>query len=601
MYEVVADIFEKEPTPAVVATVNLTQDAHGQVVRPGTILFPSRTKKTLRTKLKSLRKKGEVANAEFTTTVGTKVYLPMDCTAGFSTQVKDVKLYLPEVVPHLTMPVEVKCFAQQKSRHCSKMSNITLTEVCKEVSITGGLTVEGSKVKDHQFDIPLDLPVQVACIELAKEELQQSLYARVKSTYESVDRRFATNKKVVVSGDAHDKAQQEFYCAVRTDTAQDVVTVDVPERIYDEVGFGNGKCKRTSSTYKGVQHSSSAGAHPAPKQPVPPLPPHCFERSKDEPYQQLMNRADAIRANASALSVPTPSAPLPHSNFGITTVPAAMAIDTYDEPITPQSSTNALHTHKGSTASPVHTQVPTPPLLPLFQKTTTANHHEPSVPLNSTTPPALRDAASKMRSPTTALGTTPPLPVAQEKKQTKRTPPPLHSKPLQPILSSPPQGLPRRQETIYEEIQPNALDANVYTPLVRDIPIPPRTRLKPAPKSVTYTKPQLKISQIQAGGSKPGPVDEVGNINYLKTLSCNDIIRLLEAMGLHQYIDSFMQVSETDCGTHYMCIGSYSMLVLVRLVVCNYLGIVHKLTCCILQWCLCLFDSIPPPPPPPFQ
>ena len=547
MYEVVADIFEKEPTPAVVATVNLTQDAHGQVVRPGTILFPSRTKKTLRTKLKSLRKKGEVANAEFTTTVGTKVYLPMDCTAGFSTQVKDVKLYLPEVVPHLTMPVEVKCFAQQKSRHCSKMSNITLTEVCKEVSITGGLTVEGSKVKDHQFDIPLDLPVQVACIELAKEELQQSLYARVKSTYESVDRRFATNKKVVVSGDAHDKAQQEFYCAVHADTAQDVVTVDVPERIYDEVGFGNGKCKRTSSTYKGVQHSSSAGAHPAPKQPVP----------------------------------------------------AAMAIDTYDEPITPQSSTNALHTHKGSTASPVHTQVPTPPLLPLFQKTTTANHHEPSVPLNSTTPPALRDAASKMRSPTTALGTTPPLPVAQEKKQTKHTPPPLHSKPLQPILSSPPQALPRRQETIYEEIQPNALDANVYTPLVRDIPIPPRTRLKPAPKSVTYTKPQLKISQIQAGGSKPGPVDEVGNINYLKTLSCNDIIRLLEAMGLHQYIDSFMQVSETDCGTHYMCIGSYSMLVLVRLVVCNYLGIVHKLTCCILQWCLCLFDSIPPPPPPP--
>ena len=542
MYKTVADIFEKEPTPAVIATENLTKDAHGQVVRPGTILFPSRSKKTLRTKLKSLRKKGEMANAEFTTTVGTKVCLPMDCAAGFSTQVKDVKLYLPELTAHLTLPVEVKCFAQQKSRHCNKMNNITLTKVCTEASITGGLTVEGDIVCDEQFDIPLDLPVQVACIDLTKEELQQSLYARVKSTYESVDHRFATNKKVVVSGDAHDKAQQEFYCTVHADTAQDVVTVDVPERIYDEVGFGNEKCKRTSSTYKGVQHSSSARAHPPPKQPVPPLPPHCFERSEDEPYEQLimMNRAGAKQANASALiSVPTPSAPLPHSKFGITTVPAA--IDIYDEPIT-----HALHTHKGSTASPVHTQVPTPPPSPPLQKSTaaTANHHESSVPLNRTAAPTLRDATNKKRNPTAALSTTPPLP-AQDKQQMKRTPPPLHSKPIKPILSSPPQTLPQRQEAIYEEIQPNPLDANAYTPLVLGRSSPPRTRPKPAPKPVTYTKPQLKVSQTQAGGRNPGPVDEVGNINYLKTLSCNDIIRLLEAMELPQYIDSFMKVSET--------------------------------------------------------
>ena len=492
MYETVADIFEKEPTPAVVATENLIQDAHGQVVRPGTILFPSKPEELLDTKLQSLRKKGEMPNAEFTTTMGTKVYLPMDCAAGFSTQVKDVKLYLPELMAHFTLPVEVKCFAQQQSRHCSKISSITLTEVCEEASITGGLTVEGSEVNDHQFDIPLDLPVQVACIDLTKEELQQSLYARVKSTYESVDRRFATNKKVVVSGDTHDKAQQEFYCAVCTDTAQDVVTVDVPERIYNEVVFGNVKCNQTSSTYKGVQRPSSAGAYPAPKQPVPPLPPHCFERSEDEPYVQFMNRAGATQADTTALAyIPTPSAPLPHSSFGITTVPVAIGI--YDVP--------------------------------------------------------RRDAGKMpdLRSPTAALSVSPPLPAQDEWR--KHIPPSLYSKPLQPVLSSPPQAPPQRQEAIYEEIQPDALDASIYTSLVHDRP----TRLVPPSLKRAHTQPQL---QTQALGSNPSPVDEVGNIKYLKTLSCNDIIRLLEAMELPQYIDSFMQVSETAEHTSlHTCVG----------------------------------------------
>ena len=680
-------MFEKEPTPAAVATVNMTQDAHSQMVRPGTILFPNTTKKTLK-KRKSTRKKGEKANAEFTTTMGTKVYLPMDCTAGFSTQVKDVKLYLPELMAHLTLPVEVKCFAQQKSRHCNKMNNITLTKVCTEASITGGLTVEGDIVCDEQFDIPLDLPVQVACIDLTKEELQQSLYARVKSTYESVNHRFATNKKVVVNGDACDKAQQEFYCTVRTDIAQDVVTVDVPERIYDEVGFGNTQTKGIGNTYEDVQCPDGAGT----TNPAPPLPPHCLDDSKDESYVQLMSRVDSEKERVVALPKPLvpPVPPKPCPDFDSTnghTRPRSAVPDINTEPTSQHTSTTASPVHTQvptppplpplqkaapanhyepsvplnrtaspvqtqaptpprpplrkvatlnhhepsvplpSTASPVHTQVPTPPPLPPLQKAASANHHEPSVPLkstaspvqtqvptpprpplrkaatanchepsvsppstaspadtqvptpppllprrktatdiyeepsvplNSTALPACRDAASKMpdlRNPTAALSIPPPLPAAQDKQQMKRTPPPLHSKPLKPVLSSPPQALPRRQEAIYEEIQPNALDANVYTSLVHDRPtrLPPAPAPKPPTLTKAHTQPQL---QTQALGSNPSPVDEVGNINYLKTLSCNDIIRLLDAMGLPQYIDSFMQVSETVEHTAlHTCVG----------------------------------------------
>ena len=494
MYETVACIFERKPNPAVVATVNVTQDAHGQVVRPGTVLFPRQCEKILKTKLKSFQKKGEVANIEFTTTLGTNIYLPMDCAAGFSTQVEDLKLYLPELMAHLTLPVEVKCFAQEHSRHCNKMSNITLTKVCTEASITGGLTLEGSKVKDQQFDLPLDLPVKVACIDLAKERLQRSLYARVKSTYESVDHRLAANKTIVVNGDARDKAQQEFYSAVRTDIAQDVVTVDVPERIYDEVGFASGK--RTSTTSAGVQHFNSAGARAVPRHPVPLLPPHCHERSKDEPYEyvEMMRKTPA---NASITS--TPSAPLPCKKHDAATVPAA--IDIYDEPTAPPSSTHTSHTH--------------------------------------------REAASKMPGlgNSTAALTMPSLP-AQDKKQKKRTPPPLHSKPLRPVLLSPPPTLPQRQADIYDDIQPYALTASVYTPMVHDKPtrLPPAPAPKPASFKRAHTQPQL---QVQAEGSNPIQVDEAGNIQYLKTLSCNDIIRLLEAMELPQYIDSFMKVSGT--------------------------------------------------------
>ena len=571
VYDKVADVIE-EPGPDVVATVNMTRDVYGQMVRPGTILFPSRSKKTLKKK-KSI-KKGEVANAEFTTTMNTKIHLPMDCAAGFSTQVKDVKLFLPELMAHLTLPVEVKCFAHQKSRHCNSMRNITLTKVCEEAAITGGLSVEGDTICDEQFDLPLDLPVQVACVDLTEEDLQQSLYARVKSTYESVDRRLAANKKVAINGDAGDKAQQEFYSTVRTDIAQDVVTVDVPERIYDEVGFGS---VQTGNTYKDLHFSNSAET----ANHAPPLPPH--DDSKDEPYVQLLSKVDSETKEVTGL--PKPLAPLLPPKPGLDfdsanghTKPRSAATDINEEATSPQTST---------AASPFRTQVPTPPPLLPLQKAAMINHRErpvplstvvshshtqtqiprspplppprrssidtydvPIVPLNSTAVLHMdRDAASNMPDlgkPAEALHIPPPLP-AQDKKQKKRTPPPLHSKPLQPVLRSPPQTLPRKQEAIYEEIPPDGMTASVYTPLVHDKPT--RLRPAPAPKPASFkrahTQPQL---QVQTEGSNPIQVDEAGNIEYLKTLSCNDIIRLLEAMGLHQYIDSFMKVS----GIQYM-------------------------------------------------
>ena len=464
MYKTVADVFESESPPVVVATVNMTQDAHGQVVRPGSILFPRGSKKSLKTKLKGLMKKGEMGNAEFTTTMGTKVHLSMDCDAGFSTQANDVKLYLSELMDRLTLPLEVKCFAHQQSRHCKNMSNITLTETKEETSITGGLTLEGDSVKDQLFELSLDLPVQVSCINLTKKDLQEDLYSRVKSTYESVDHRLATNWKVVVNGDACDKAQQEFYASIRTDMAQDVVTVDLPERIYEELDFG---IATTVTSYKGVQHQRSAGV---PK-PAPPLPRHSLDGGKDESYMQLMHKADSSRT--------TPS-PLPHSSF------------------------------EGS-----------------------AN---------------------------------------------------VHSKTKQPILRHPPPVLPGKPPAIYAELQPNTSPANTYASLVPDRPAPPKTSPKqpskpamlkapnaqpqptvsklppaPAPKPAVLnkptTQPQLRVSQTAAEGSNPGPVNEDDNVKYLQTLNCNDIIRLIEAMELRQYIDCFMKVSKivSTCTMH-MCL-----------------------------------------------
>ena len=515
MYETVACIFEKEPTPSVVATVNMTQDAHGWMLRPGTVLFPSISKKT--------GKKGEMTNAEFTTTLGTKVHLPMDCAAGFSTQVKDVKLYLPELVAHLTLPVEVKCFAQEHSRHCNKMSNITLTKVCTEASITGGLTVEGSRVKDQQLDLPLDLPVRVSCIELAKRELQQSLFAKVKSTYELVDDRCSTNWKVTIRGDTHAEAQQEFYSAVRTDITQNVVTVDVPERIYDEVGFGGVKIASTGP--ERVQRSSSVGARAVPKHPLPPLPPPSFERSKDEPYVQFMRRADVTQADVKAINIPTSSPPLMRRNFDNITAPGS--IDIYDDPV-----------------------------LPLYC-TSLPTYSDPSskIPFGGL---GDRTAACSVPPPP------PPLP-AKNTKQRKHSLPLLLSKPrtstgcraLQPVFSSQPQTLPQRQEAIYEPLRPDTFNTHIYASLVHDNPteVPPDLPPKRIQFKRAHTQPQL---QVQAEGSNPIQVDEAGNIQYLKTLSCNDIIRLLEAMELPQYIDSFMKVSGTVEHTAHVWIACVS-------------------------------------------
>ena len=495
MYKTVACVFETKPVPAAIAIVSMTRDTHGQVLRPGTILFPNRSEKTLKALLKSFTKKGEMEKAEFTTALGTKVHLPMDCAAGFSTQEKDVKLYLPELMAHVMLPVDVKCFGHQNSRYCNSMNNITLTKVCTEASIIGGLTLEGGKVKDQQFDLPLDLPVKVACIDLTEEDLQRSLYARVRSTYESVDCRFTMHKKVVVNGDARDKAQQEFYSTVRTDIAQDVVTVDVPERIYDEVGFGDAKGQRISNAYKAAQNSNRSGPPVVPRQSS--IPPCCFERSEDEPYayMQLVSRADAAQASASV--VPTSSA-LPHKSTHITTTP--VATDIYDEPTRPPCSTNVPHTH--------------------------------------------RDAASKMPglgNPAVPFGVPPLLP-AQNKKQQKHTAPPLYSKPLQPVLGLPPKTLPQKPAPAYAEIRPDTLSASIYTSLMHNKP----TRLPPAPAPKPAVLKGAQTPQIEAKGGDPSPhVDEAGNVDYLKTLTCNDIIRLLEAMDLHQYIDSFMKVSGT--------------------------------------------------------
>ena len=491
MYKTVASVFETKPVPAAIAIMSMTRDTHGQVLRPGTILFPNRCEKTLKGMLKSFTKKGEVEKTEFTTALGTKVHLPMDCAAGFSTQEEDVKLYLPELMAHVMLPVDVKCFGLQNSRYCNSMNNITLTKVCTEASIIGGLTLEGGKVKDQQFDLPLDLPVKVACIDLTEEDLQRSLYARVKTTYESVDCRFAMHKKVVVNGDECDKAQQEFYSTVRTDIAQDVVTVDVPERIYDEVGFGDAKGSRISNAYKVAQNSNCSGPPVVPRQPS--IPPCSFQRSEDEPYIQLVSRAGAAQANASV--VPTSSA-LPHKSAHITSTPVAR--DIYDEPTSPLCSTNVPH----------------------------------------------RDAASKMPdlgNPAVPFGVPPSLP-AQNRKQQKHTAPPLYSKPLQPVPGLPPKTLPQKPAPTYAEIRPDTLSPSIYAPLMHNKP----TRLRPAPAPKPALFKGAQTPPTPAKGSDPSPeVDEAGNIKYLKTLNCNDIIRLLEAMELHQYTDNFMKVSGT--------------------------------------------------------
>ena len=792
VYEKVVDVIANEPTPAVVATVNMTQDVHGQVLRPGSILFPSRSKKTLKKlkRTKSARKssKGEAANVEFTTTMGTKVNLPLDCAAGFSTQVKDVKLYLQELLVHLTLPVEVKCFAHQKSRHCKNMSNITLTETKEEASITGGLTMEGEHISDEQLDLPLDLPVQVACVDLTKEDLQEYLYSRVKSTYESIDHRLATNWKVVVNGDACDKAQQEFYASIRTDMAQDVVTVDLPERIYEEVGLGAGMqcpesapksapplpphCKNDSkeesyvhfmkvdsdntdavptsdlpapprppkprldsdSSNGNAKHSSAAtdiSAEPtlpqdsqaAPQVPTPPSPPllpqekvatDIYEEptelhtstsaapqvptppltpqlplqkeaadAKEEPTvphnkvaapqvptslltPQLPLQKEAVEPtlphnNTAAPQLPTPpptpplsvptgvsekpsvpqskpsappiqpkvhaapiplprktataiydepselqdssAAPIARTKVAPPTLPrrkSATAIYDvplepqngmspppaqpkarapppplrktptviYDEPSELQGSSGAppvrtkprapltlprqktataiydvpLEPENSTPAPPTQPKVRSPPPLPL-RKTPTAVHNEPlEQQIGTRAPPATASKPTGLGNLTAALRVLPPL-SAQDVKKTKHAPPVLHGKPKQPKVSPPPQKLPKKPEAIYDEIQLDTSPPTTNTPLAPDRQLPPAPAPKPAVLNKPPTQPQPSVSQTPAEISKPDPASEEDNVKYLKTLGCNDIIRLIEAMELRQYIDCFMKVS----------------------------------------------------------
>ena len=589
-YKTAADLASAPVMPDVVACRSVTLDNQGQVIRPGTVLFPVTDKKGMKQKLKI----GGQKPIKFLSTRGEKLKVPLDSESGFTTHLEDTKMYISEIIQHFPLPVKVRCMTSGKNfLGTSFLNELTLKETKEEASLIGGFKLdEGEEdfLSKCPFDLPLDLLVEVVCVKAHDNNEQFSMYEEVRTTYESKRSRVAPYKKLLSNCNTHDRAQMELYNTVREEMSEHVVDVEVPENIYDEI----------------IPYECVGTSKPPPKNTGPSLPPKGIKPDMD--YVQLTKSTP--EKDPSILNAPQQ----PHSPGSyqpLQPMPSTYIESAYqplNNKVPSEETTNAPTSDKverelPATARQLQEEYPDydiPRCHPLKKKTSADDDMErkitppstkqppPVLPkTKKTPPPAPIRRSSELSQETKEKPPTAPRPTfvrrhSEKPSDTKDKPPqicaehtpshippqplarqimsqsppprvlpqlssshaPFQSPPSHASLQSPPSHVPPQSPATHIPPQSPATHIPPQSPATHIPPQSPATHIPPQ-SPATHIPPQSPATHIpqQPPIMTPNPPNPEENIAFLKTLDCHSILDLIHVMKLSQYQDQFIQVS----------------------------------------------------------
>ena len=571
-------------------------DKGGHTIRPGTLLLPVE-KQGLKNIFKGQK------NAEFRTTMGSTVKIPLDATGHFSADPENVKLYIPEILQYFKLPLEVKCFGESGS--CKYLSTFTFLEEGVDVSLIGGVLNEDQDQYDYKpsFDLPVSYPIDVVTIKLLDLTVEEDIYSEVKMAYHSLDKNANYSKIVGLGNKKFGQAQKELYSDVRSDMENEAITIDYPENLYEDPD---------NITPKSRLHTRQ-GTRGKIQNTGPPLPPKDGatptaegDKSKGE-YVHIVPAKKSSSDPLIPAKYEDPKGPqLPGMVMGISTEvkpkkkapppPVRSSSSQYEsinhKNMQPQDVVHyqPLFRPAAPEASSLH-QAPQPPPPPMPKPTKlvpppTPKPAPPSTPQVSQ--PALPSTpqVSQPAPPPITRETKPTSPSTPQVSQPAPTSTPQVSQPAPPYTPQVSQPAPPSTPQVSQQAPPStpqvSQQAPPSTPQVsqRALPSTPQVSQRALPstpqvsQSAPPSTPQVlqralpstpQVSQIIPPSTPQGlgpsvkqtlslsmpstPVqlksksitDE--NIDFLKTLDCVQIIDLLKAMNIPQYVECFKMVS----------------------------------------------------------
>ena len=173
-----------------------------------------------------------------------KKKLPENCVGCFTTKPDSVKLFLPEIIHHFQLPVQVMVFLSagyedsfNESLFCSgEVVSIVREEVEQTVIATSALeetstctspfSQEPMQQETPMFDIPINIPVMEVQIIEPREEDCEKLYEDTRCLFENYDPTDKARQIRIPAGD------DLYYSAVRDDKKNAGVELIAPESIY---------------------------------------------------------------------------------------------------------------------------------------------------------------------------------------------------------------------------------------------------------------------------------------------------------------------------------------------------------------------------------
>jgi len=214
-------LMERPSLPKVVKVQHaFTKGRHS--VMSNDIVFPKKIEKNLLG--------NKIVGLVCTKMNGEDIKLPLECSCGFSTSMKDTQLYIMEYIEFVNQfPVKVSVFGDLNSEFSVTMpSTLTLLKEYTMKSVVA--RSRHSKTNDHIVEMPTNLPIQLKCLE---EDITLE-HGQVKSIYETFDPSLVSNYYSLAETNSQYQAQQQLYSKVRSDVAgSKYYNLAIPEKIYE--------------------------------------------------------------------------------------------------------------------------------------------------------------------------------------------------------------------------------------------------------------------------------------------------------------------------------------------------------------------------------